>query len=92
MTSWKNKKYKKKAEEEDEEEEEEEIRRKEKKKRRRGKKKKKKKKKKTVFSRDFGPVRFLHLRFSYVFQHFKVPVPKWCPKRPGIWDQGPETQ
>ena len=38
-----------------------------------------------VFSRVSGPVSFLHFRFSYVSQHFRVPGPKWCPKRPGLW-------
>ena len=47
--------------------------------------KKMKKLKFTVFSRDFGPVRFLHL----CFPAFQGSSPKkWSPKRPGILDQG----
>ena len=44
--------------------------------------------KKNVFPGILAQCEFLHFRFSYAFQHFKAPVPKWCPKRPGILGDG----
>ena len=67
-------KKKKQEEEEEEEEKKEEEKEEEEKK---NEKKMMKKLKFTVFSRGFGPVRFLHL----CFQHFKAPVPKMVSKK-----------